>query len=84
MSYICECCGERHEQLPLNIGIVSGAPRVYRDLEGHGVRIRFGPAGERPTFMLKRSTHPLYREQRAGITLHRVQEILHIMYPDEY
>ena len=166
MSYICECCGQRHEGLPLNIGfkfpidyldvpkrqrkkrceltsdwciidrkrcylrgvlaiplrdagdeftwglwaqvsakdlrryrdtygedrrgqpptagILSGAPSAYPDLDGHPLRIEFGPAGDRPTLTLKRSKHLLYREQRAGITLHRVQEILHIEFPDEY
>jgi hypothetical protein len=70
--------------MPPAAGILSGGPRPYPDVEGHPLRIDFGPAGERPTFSLKRSKHLLYREQRAGITLHRVQEILHTMYPDEY
>ena len=76
--------GKDRRKMPPSAGIVSGAPRPYPDVEGHGLRITFGPAGERPTFALKRSKNLLYREQRAGITLHRVQEILHIMFPDEY
>jgi hypothetical protein len=74
---------DRRGQTP-SAGILSGAPRPYADAEGHPLRIAFGSAGQRPTFTLKRSKHLFYREQRAGITLHRVHELLHAMYPDEY
>ena len=76
--------GEDCRDQPPSAGILSGAPRPYPDAEGHPLRIAFGPAGERPTFALKRSKNLLYREQRTGITLCRVQEILHIMNLDDY
>jgi hypothetical protein len=58
--------------------------RGYEGLDGHAVRIQLRTAAERPAFTLARSKHLLYREQQQGITLHRVQEMLKTLFPDEF
>lgn len=65
-------------------GKLSGEHRGYEGLDGHSVRIQLGMAKNRPEFSLEPSNHLLYSEQRDGITLHRVSEILHTVFPDEY
>ena len=34
------------------------------------------PVGQRPKVMLQATDHPLYREQKSGISVERVQEIV--------
>ncbi len=65
-------------------GRVSCEPHGYEGLDGHKLLVWLGPEGDRPTFTLEPSKHLLYREHKDGITLHRVQEILATMFPDQY
>ena len=60
------------------------AMKGYAGVEGHPVAIQFGPADRRPVFTLKPSEHLLSREQQAGITLHRVHEILSAIFPNDF
>lgn len=61
---------------PLAVGVVANVPQAYAGLETQEVDIRFGPADQRPTFDLKRSNSQMYLEQRDGISLLRVHELL--------
>lgn len=56
----------------------------YEGVDGHPVAIQFGPSDQRPVFTLKPSEHLLYREQQAGITIHRVHEILSAIFPNNF
>ena len=70
--------------VPAFPGRLSGEHRGYEGLDGHAVSIQLGSAPHRPEMKLEPSDHLLYREQRDGITLHRVAEILHAVFPNEY
>lgn len=64
-------------------GKLAGEHRGYEGLDGHPVDVQLGPKGARPTFRLRPSDHLLYREQRDGITLHRVRVMLTTLFPDQ-
>lgn len=70
--------------IPPFAGSLSGEPSSYAGLAGHGVRIRLGRQNDRPEFTLVPSDHLLYREQQNGISLHRIVEILHSEFPNDY
>ena len=70
--------------IPAFVGTLSGEPPGYAGLDGHQVRIQLGTSKDRPEFTLVPSEHLLYREQQNGITLHRVAEILHSVFPNDY
>jgi hypothetical protein len=53
-------------------------------MDGLLVNVQFSTAEERPRFTLLPSNHWLHREQQNGITLHRVQEILHGLFPEQF
>jgi hypothetical protein len=71
-------------QEPSHAGTFCGEPRGYAGLDRHPLSVQFGPADKRPRFTLKPSDHLMYNEQQAGITQHRVHEILQMMFPDGY
>jgi hypothetical protein len=71
-------------QEPLFRGSLCGEHRGYEGLDGHPVMVQMGAAGKRPAFILARSRHLLYREQRDGINLHRVHAILAAMFPQQF
>lgn len=56
----------------------------YEGLDGHEVEVRLRSASERPSFQLVESEHRLSREQREGITLHRVEEMLRELLPGQF
>jgi hypothetical protein len=56
----------------------------YEGLDGQAVMVQLRTATERPSFTLARCRHLLYQEQRQGITLHRVQEILTTLFPEQF
>jgi hypothetical protein len=57
---------------------------ILRGMDRLPILIHFGNEGERPTFILQPSNHWLCREQQNGISLHRVQEVLHAMFPKHF
>lgn len=57
---------------------------VLRGMDRLPVLIKFGAAGQRPTFVLEPSNHWLCRDQQSGITLHRLHEILHALFPRHF
>ena len=65
-------------------GRLCGEHRGYEGLDGQAVKVRPRTASERPAFVMSRCGHLLYREQRWGITLHRVQEILASLFPEQF
>jgi hypothetical protein len=56
----------------------------YEGLDGSEVEVQFRSASERPSFRLTGSEHRLAREQREGITMHQVQELLHALFPRQF
>ena len=56
----------------------------YRGMDQLPIVIRFGTAMQRPRFTLQPSNHWLGRDQENGITLHRVQQMLHALFPDHF
>ena len=62
---------------------VEREPRL-RGMDGLPVMIRFGAADQRPTLLLQPSNHWLCRDQQNGITLHRLHEILHALFPRHF
>jgi hypothetical protein len=61
---------------PTAEGRLANTPQGYPDLEGHPVDIAFGAADDRPQLTLRTSQHPLSVEQRRGISLARVHELI--------
>lgn len=57
---------------------------MLRGMDGLPVRVRFGEADKRPTFTLEPSNHWLCRDQQNGITLHRLHEMLHALFPQHF
>jgi hypothetical protein len=57
---------------------------LLRGMDRLPVLIQFGPARQRPTFVLEPSNHWLCRDQENGLTLHRLHEILHAMFPQHF
>ncbi len=57
---------------------------LLRGMDSLPVMIRFGATDQRPTFLLQPSNHWLCRDQQHGITLHRLQEILHALFPQHF
>ena len=55
--------------------------QLLRGIDQLPVMIRFGAAGQRPTFVLEASNHWLFRDQHSGITLHRLHQMLHAFFP---
>jgi len=55
----------------------------YEGLDGHEVLVQLRTASERPAFRLAESDHRLSREQREGMTLHQVQEMLRELFPGQ-
>ncbi len=62
---------------------VEREPR-YAGMDGLLVNVQFSTADERPCFTLLPSNHWLHRDQQNGITLHRVQEILKRLFPEQF
>ena len=62
---------------------VEREPR-YAGMDGLLVNVQFSTAEERPCFHLMPSNHVLCRDQQNGITLHRVKEILHRIFPNQF
>lgn len=62
---------------------VEREPR-YAGMDGLLVNVQFSTADERPCFQLLPSNHALCRDQQNGITLHRVHEILHRIFPNQF
>jgi hypothetical protein len=56
----------------------------YEGLDGLAVQMQLRSAAERPAFRLEPCDHLLYREQQEGITLHRVQEMLQTLFPEQF
>jgi len=56
----------------------------YTGMDGLLVSVQFTTAEDRPRFVLQPSNHWLCRDQESGITLHRVQEILHRLFPEQF
>ncbi|MBI2928957.1 MAG: DUF2199 domain-containing protein [Verrucomicrobia bacterium] len=69
---------------PPHPGKLSATIAGYEGLNGHPVSIQFGTASERPRLTLIPSTNLMYREQTEGITVHRVFEILHALFPKDF
>jgi hypothetical protein len=65
-------------------GYLCGEHRGYEGLDGLIVKVQLRTASERPAFVMSRCGHLLYHEQRRGITLHRVQEILATLFQDRF
>lgn len=66
-----------------------GALSIERDPTLRGmdqlpILIHFGAADQRPTFMLEPNNHWLCRDQQNGITLHRLHEVLHALFPQHF
>ena len=55
----------------------------YEGLDGREVLIQLRSASERPAFRLVDGEHRLAREQRDGITLHEVEEMLRKLFPGQ-
>ena len=62
---------------------VEREPR-YAGMDGLLVNVQFSTAEERPSFTLLPSNHWLHRDQQNGINLHRVQEILRRLFPEQF
>ena len=57
-------------------GVLANTPAAYQDATHCAVAIRFGPATDRPVFVVEPGDHLLYREQHGGITLERLHELV--------
>lgn len=57
-------------------GILSGGVNYYPDTDLMEVKVHLRSKGQRPLFGVVSEEHPLGIDQREGITLHRVQEII--------
>jgi hypothetical protein len=62
---------------------VEREPR-YAGMDGLLVSVQFSTAEERPSFTLLPSNHWLHQDQHNGINLHRVQQILHRLFPEQF
>ena len=56
----------------------------FRGMDQLPITLRLGPADQRPRFSLQPSNHWLCRDQHNGITLHRVHEMLHGLFPEHF
>jgi hypothetical protein len=56
----------------------------YEGLDGHEAEVQLRSASERPAFRLVESEHRLSREQRDGIALHHVEEMLRELFPAQF
>ena len=72
------------QQLPSRGALSVEREPLLRGMDQLPVMIRFGAANQRPTFLLQPSNHWLCRDQQNGITLHRLQEILHALFPRHF
>ncbi len=57
---------------------------LLRGMDTLPVMMRFGAAGQSPTFVLEPSNHWLCRDQQNGITLHRLHQMLHAFFPHHF
>jgi len=58
--------------------------QLLRGIDQLPVMIRFNEAGKRPTLVLEASNHWLFRDQRNGVTLHRLHQMLHAFFPHHF
>ena len=59
-------------------GVLANTPAGYDDLGTQAVLLRFGTSTERPTLHLRPSDHRLYHEQRDGIDVARLHELVEL------
>jgi len=65
-------------------GTIANTTKGYEDLEGQRVMVQLRGDGDRPALTLLPGDHLLYREQSAGITLHRVAEMWNLWRPQGF
>ena len=70
---------------PVHHGAISVEREArFRGMDNLLTTIRFGDKTHRPVFELKPSNHRLCRDQYNGISMHRLQQILHTVLPDNF
>jgi|ERR1043166_5818653 hypothetical protein len=72
------------EEMPSAGALSVECEPLLRGMDRLPVLIRFGTAGRRPTFLLEPSNHWLCRDQQNGISLHRLHQMLHAMFPQHF
>lgn len=71
-------------ELPCSGALSVEREPMLRGLDQLPVKIRFGKANQRPTFQIEPSNHWICRDQHNGITLHRLHQILHALFPQHF
>ena len=75
---------DRQRELPSPGALSVESEPALRGMDRLPILIHFGNADQRPTFKLEPSNHWLCRDQQCGITLHRLHEVLHALFPRHF
>ncbi len=65
-------------------GVIANDSAGYPDLEGTPVTVQLGSETDRPSLTVRACNRTLYSEQRDGVTLHRLEEILRAVLPHRF